>query len=70
MFFLTFISSFYLIVYLVRFNTNNRHHFLPFYVNACVQLHNLHLKLVYDNKQQTTMFAEKDGATINNEGRK
>ena len=51
MFFLTFISSFYLIVYLVRFNTNNKHHFLPFYVNACVQLHNLHLKLVYDNKQ-------------------
>ena len=51
MFFSTFISSFYLIVYLVRFNTNNKHHFLPFYVNACVQLHNLHLKLVYDNKQ-------------------
>ena len=28
MFFVTFVSLFSLIVYLVRFNTNNKHHFL------------------------------------------
>ena len=28
--FLTFISSFSLVVYIVRFNTNNKHHFLTY----------------------------------------
>ena len=32
--FLTFISLFSFIVYLVRFNTNNKYHFLT-YVNTC-----------------------------------
>ena len=35
---LTLMSFFSLIVYLVRFNTNTKRHFLT-YVNMCVQLH-------------------------------
>ena len=38
--FVTLISLFSFTVYLVRFNTNNKHHFLT-YVNMRVQLHNL-----------------------------
>ena len=42
-FFLTFISLFFLIAYLVRFNTNCKRHFLI-------------KKLVYSNKQLTQRF--------------
>ena len=52
-FFLIFISLFSLIAYLVTLNTNNKHHFLTLYVNMCVQLHDLNLRLVYNNKQCT-----------------
>ena len=40
-YFFTFISLFSLIVYLVRFNTNNKHHFVT----------NTGVQLVYNNKQ-------------------
>ena len=38
MFFLTFISVFSLIVYLVRFNTNNKFHFLTYVLTRVLNL--------------------------------
>ena len=42
--------------------------FSKIYVNTCVQLHNLHLKLVQLNVSifNLSMFSEEDGTAINN----
>ena len=63
--FLTFMSLFSLIVYLIRFNTNNKRHLLTYMLTrlfiSTLQSFNL------------SMFTEEDGtaiATINNDNRK
>ena len=60
-FFLTLISFFSLIVYLVRFNTNTKRHFLT--MLTCV----FNFTFLSFN---LSMFTEEDGTTINNNDRK
>ena len=61
-FLLTFIYLFYLIIYLVTFNTNNKLHFLIYILTRMSNSTSLSFNLC--------MFTEEDGATINNKGKK